>query len=48
MGEFELPLWGRQVQQSVVGTIIGVGTSSVLLGQERTVLSDRDHLAFPV
>ena len=48
MCEFELPLWGRQVQQSVAWTVLEVAAGSVLLGQEHTVLSDRDHLAFSV
>ena len=40
MCEFELPLWGRQVQQSVAWTVLEVAAGSVLLGQEHTVLSD--------
>ena len=38
---------GRQVQQSVAWAVL-VTAGSVLLGQERTVLFDRDHLVFPV
>ena len=48
MDEVKLPLLGRQVQQSVDRAVIGVAAGGVLLGQECTVLSDRDHIAFSV
>ena len=48
MSEFELPLWGRQVHKFVAWAVSRVAAGSVLFGQERAVLSDRDHLAFPM